>query len=112
VLLVAALTAGRRDDADPAIPAPTAVRAVPETGTVPLFKGGLTARVVTGLPVAEVRREGGRGGFVLVLDAHSDSSLQAAAPLDVEWGRITVRDPANSEAQRLVKTSVTAGTAR
>jgi len=174
VLLVAALTAGCRDDAGPALPAPTAARAVAEAGAVPLFNGGLATRVVTGLrasglgcrPRSErdacsidgsrtytwrgdrrtvtvtsarmvpdvgfgtwvvlvrfvardraavqraAARAGGRGGFVLVLDAHSVGALQAAAPLDVEWGRITVRDLAKSEAQRLVNTYVTAATGR
>ena len=57
-------------------------------------------------------RAGGRAGFVLVLDGHSGSALQAAAPIDVELGRITVRDLAKAEAKRLVEVYVTADTGR
>ena len=57
-------------------------------------------------------RAGRRGGFVLVLDGHSGSALQAATPIDVELGRITVRDLPKAEAKRLVEAYVTADTAR
>ena len=49
---------------------------------------------------------------MLVLDGHSGSALQAAAPIDVELGRITVRDLAKAEAKRLVEAYVTADTGR
>jgi hypothetical protein len=47
-----------------------------------------------------------------VLDEHSGSALQAVAPIDVEDGRIIVRDLLKSEAQRLVEAYVTADTGR
>ena len=61
---------------------------------------------------AAADRAGGEGGFVLVLDGHSGSALQAVAPIDVEGGRITVRDLRKPEARRLVEAYVTADTGR
>lgn len=57
-------------------------------------------------------RAGGRGGFALVLDGQSGSALQAVAPIDVEGGRITVRDLRKPEATSLVEAYVTAATGR
>jgi hypothetical protein len=57
-------------------------------------------------------RAGGAGGFALVLDSHSGSALQAVAPIDVEGGRITVRDLRKPEARRLVGGYVIANTGR
>ena len=57
-------------------------------------------------------RAGREGGLALVLDGHSGSALQAVAPIDVEGGRITVRDLRKPEAKRLVEAYVTADTGR
>ncbi len=178
MLLLAALTAGCRDDPKPAPPTPTAtpptLGATLERISGPRFTGDLEVRVMTGErvsglgcrqrtdhdacsidgartytwrgagPTATVNsarmvpdvgfgtwivlvrfasadraavqqaayRAGGRDGFLLVLDGHSGSALQAAAPIDVELGRITVRDLAKADAQRLVEAYVTADTGR
>ena len=61
---------------------------------------------------AAADRAGGEGGFALVLDGHSGSALQAVAPIDVEGGRITVRDLRKPEARSLVEAYVTADTGR
>lgn len=61
---------------------------------------------------AAADRAGGEGAFALVLDGHSGSALQAVAPIDVEGGRITVRDLRKPEARRLVEAYVTADTGR
>ena len=61
---------------------------------------------------AAADRAGREGGFVLVLDGNSGSALQAVAPIDVEGGRITVRDLRKPEAGRLVAAYVTADTGR
>ncbi len=55
---------------------------------------------------------GGIGGYALVLDARSGDALQAATPLEVTGGRITVRDLQKPVAWDLVSAYVTAATGR
>jgi hypothetical protein len=61
---------------------------------------------------AAAEAAGGQGRPVLVLDAHSGDVLQEVAPLDVERGRIVVRDLRKPEAEQLVGPYVTAAAGR
>jgi hypothetical protein len=61
---------------------------------------------------ATAERSEGMGGYALLLDAHSGDALQAAAPLDVEGGRITVRDMVKRDAWALVDVYVATAASR
>jgi hypothetical protein len=61
---------------------------------------------------ASAERSAGMGGYALLLDQHNGNALQAAAPLDVEGGRITVRDMEKGDAWALVDTFVAAAATR
>jgi len=61
---------------------------------------------------ASAERSRDMGGYALLLDQHNGNALQAAAPLDVEGGRITVRDMEKGDAWALVDAFVAAAAAR
>ena len=61
---------------------------------------------------AAAERSAGMGGYVLLLDQHTGNALQAAAPLDIERGRIVVQNMLKGDAWALVDTFVATAGAR